>query len=84
MPQNFQFEGIGAVSLAYSGDGDIDMLGVSRPSNPDINSKNLFSKVLVRKKGYLNPCKTFVLDQWIKQAASTNKTLEGFYMPERQ
>lgn len=84
MPQDFQFDGLGAVSLAYSGDGDIDMLGVSRPSSPEINSKNLFSKVLVRKKGFLNPCKTFVLDQWIKQAASTNKTLEGFYMPERQ
>lgn len=72
------FDGNRAISLRNNGT-EIEILGV--PKNKQ-TEKDLYSNKLVRKKGIVNPNKTFSLKEWDK--TSSLQDLNGFYMPNRQ
>ena len=76
---NMYFDGKRAISLLRKNT-DIDQLGKS--SSKSFTETNLKNKKLVRKKGIVNPNKTFIPDEWDKIPSLQN--LEGFYMPNRQ
>ena len=76
---NMYFDGERAISLLRKNT-DIDLLG--RPKSKSFTETNLKNKKLVRKKGIVNPNKTFIPDEWDK--TSSLQDLNGFYMPNRQ
>ena len=76
---NMYFDGNRAISLLCKNT-DIDLLG--RPKSKSFTETNLKNKKLVRKKGIVNPNKTFTLQEWDKTSSPDN--LDGFYMPNRQ
>lgn len=72
------FDGNRAISLRNNGT-EIEILGVPKKKQ---TKKDLYSNKLVRKKGIVNPNKTFTLNEWDK--TSSLQDLNGFYMPNRQ
>lgn len=72
------FDGRRAISLLRKNT-EIEILGIPQKKQTE---KDLYSNKLVRKKGIVNPNKTFTLNEWDKK--SSLQDLNGFYMPNRQ